>query len=525
MLNEVLILLFLRIFSAVKSEDDDIKLDDASLLIQRRNYLQYTQCIQQRKRGESDRHSAKVVVTRPGSDLILPCFSCLSPEDAIEIESVWKPSESVISKRSKKKAIDSLRSFIFRNEPKPPEESNWKFEWEYQSPGEKRWIPLTKNHKRRTLLAKTLSIIIAFAGRNNPHKVSVGDRYELIMGNVSLRGPGFYRCVNKYGNLNLVSSLYYVEPRMTYETEESIVFNSTFRVFNTSLEEILSKNLVSSPRDQPSSMKTWMDDLSSISIHSGLTLNYRTSPWNLCSACTLNDIRRDSPGERRRFHECVVERSGSVHSLKGDLSIFRVFHSIPCRSSLLPKSIKQKLKGHKMVIHEIENCLSVCLLREVKSRVLTKLDSLGVTKVLDYLPVGEYLISEVLPPLRRAVKRKSIALYQDDPLILTCGLLPHEIMGSRWSIDGLNLTSFTLIQFFSNRSIIDERGDLVVRSLHLDDKGKYSCHSDEGDLLAAYSIFVNPNDRTNEITENVKMAVRFAAFLLIFLLIVKQVSG
>lgn len=67
----------------------------------------------------------------------------------------------------------------------------------------------------------------------------MGDRYELIMGNVSLRGtvsldtvsimmsemigPGFYRCVNKYDNLNLVSSLYYIEPRMTDQNEEVMV--------------------------------------------------------------------------------------------------------------------------------------------------------------------------------------------------------------------------------------------------------------------------------------------------------------
>lgn len=64
-------------------------------------------------------------MTRPGSDLILPCFSwsqysdschsmvfsfSLSPEDSLEIESVWKPSESVISKRTKEKMVDSLRS-------------------------------------------------------------------------------------------------------------------------------------------------------------------------------------------------------------------------------------------------------------------------------------------------------------------------------------------------------------------------------------------------------------------------------
>ncbi|GMR47376.1 hypothetical protein PMAYCL1PPCAC_17571, partial [Pristionchus mayeri] len=217
------------------SEDTEAKLDDESLLIQRRNYLQYSQCIRDRKRG--DRHSAKVVVTRPGSDLVLPCFSCISPEDALEIESVWKPSASIISKRSKKKMVDSLRNFVFRDVEKPPEESNWKFEWEYQSPGEKNWLPLTKNHKKRTLLAKTLSIIMAFADRNNPHKVSVGDRYELIMGNVSLRGPGLYRCVNKYDKLSLVASLYYIEPRMTTEKEESLVYTNVSQNLNKSLEE------------------------------------------------------------------------------------------------------------------------------------------------------------------------------------------------------------------------------------------------------------------------------------------------
>ncbi|GMT23755.1 hypothetical protein PFISCL1PPCAC_15052, partial [Pristionchus fissidentatus] len=224
------------LFTPIQSKEESEKLDDASLLYQTRNYLQYTQCIRERTR--EDRKSAKIVITRPGSDLVLPCFACISPEDALEIESVWKPSESVISKRSKKKVVDSLRNYIFREESKPPEISNWKYEWEYQSPGDRNWMTLTRNHKRRTLLAKTLSIIMAFAGRNNPHKVSVGDRYELIMGNVSFRGPGFYRCVNKYDNLNLVSSLYYVEPRMTNGEEEKTVYNNvSVRVFNASLEK------------------------------------------------------------------------------------------------------------------------------------------------------------------------------------------------------------------------------------------------------------------------------------------------
>ncbi|GMT23756.1 hypothetical protein PFISCL1PPCAC_15053, partial [Pristionchus fissidentatus] len=144
--------------------------------------------------------------------------------------------------------------------------------------------------------------------------------------------------------------------------------------------------------------------------------------------------------------------------------------------------------------------MSICLLRQPKSRILSKLDSMGVTKVMDYLPVGEFLISEVLPPLRRAVKRKSISLFEGDPLVMSCGLLPHEMIGSRWSIDGLNLTTHNLVEFFSNRSIIDERGDLVVRALILDDKGKFSCYSDDGDLLAAFSIFVRPNDRTQEVS-------------------------
>ncbi|KAF8374926.1 hypothetical protein PRIPAC_81355 [Pristionchus pacificus] len=517
MLCVILLLQFQLLFSAVTCEDEeDTKLDDASLLVQRRNYLQYTQCIRQQKRG--DRHSAKVVMTRPGSDLILPCFSCLSPEDSIEIESVWKPSESVISKRTKEKMVDSLRSFVFRDEPKRPEESNWKFEWEYQCPGEKKWLPLTRNHKRRTFLAKTLSIIMAFAGRNNPHKVSVGDRYELIMGNVSLRGPGFYRCVNKYDNLNLVSSLYYIEPRMIGQNEEVMVPTNESRVFNSSLEENLLENISSNISSNTMSLDSISIEkmkagISSISIESNLKLVYQTSPWSLCSACTHNQTSYDSPGERRRFHECIVERRGNVESMKDELSVFRVFDSIPCRSaeeifsfnsmtvfrsSLLPKSMRQKLKGLKLAIHQIENCTSVCLLREAKSRLLKKMDSLGVTKVIDYLPVGEYLLSEVLPPLRRAVKRKSLSIYEGDHIVLTCGLLPHEMIGSRWSIDGLNLTANTIIEFFSNRGLIDERGDLVVRSLLMDDKGKYSCYSDEGDLLAAYSIFVKPNDRTQE---------------------------
>ncbi|VDM60541.1 unnamed protein product [Angiostrongylus costaricensis] len=137
----------------------------------------------------------------------LNSVSSVSPENAVEIESTYKPSAGTIG-RAFIKAIDFFKERILRLNNKVKDADMWKYDWQHATVGQD-WRPLTKMHESGFRAEKIANKVKRFLARDSA-KIRVGDRYELRLTAVDRNHSGYYRCVNKHGR-RVVSMMYFID--------------------------------------------------------------------------------------------------------------------------------------------------------------------------------------------------------------------------------------------------------------------------------------------------------------------------
>ncbi|KAK5968854.1 Ig domain-containing protein [Trichostrongylus colubriformis] len=266
----------------------------------KKQYEDYRLCIQRREDVLSDANYVQVVTLAKGTDITLPCFSCLSPENAVEIESTYKPSAGTIG-RVFITAIDFFKEKILRATGKVRDVNKWKYDWQRAIMGQD-WRPLTKMHETGMRVEKIADKVKRFLARDSA-RLRVGDRYELRITAVDRNMTGYYRCVNKHGKNRVVSAMYYLD----------VISRANIRMIKSKLDAI------------PPAVT-----LSKQEIGGKLIAKPVVSPWSECSKCGKE------VGEQARSIQCMIEPDGRLTGLPVDSRWIYLFGTVPCYSTLVP---------------------------------------------------------------------------------------------------------------------------------------------------------------------------------------------
>ncbi|EYC32721.1 hypothetical protein Y032_0002g1060 [Ancylostoma ceylanicum] len=453
----------------------------------KRQYENYRDCIRRREEVLSEANYVQVIVVGKGADVTLPCFSCVSPENAVEIESTYKPSAGTIG-RAFMKAVDFFKERLFRVTSRVRDPSLWKYDWQRAIMGQD-WRPLTKMHESGMRIEKIADKVKRFLDRDRT-KVRVGDRYELRITSVDRNDTGYYRCVNKHGKHRVVSTMYYLD----------VISRVNFELVKSKLDVI------------PLSIPVWNQQ-----IGRKLVARSVASPWSECSKCG------EEIGEQSRSVQCMIQPLVPLSHLPPESSWLQLFGTVPCYSTLLPLDMRYQFASSTIYI-QYRPCWRKCTTETAKDRNLTSVDELGERRVLDYIPKGEFLFGEILPRLMAPVVRRGYLATEGDPIVFTCEMPVDEPTGTQWfSKKKGAILHKTIGKQYKGRFSFDEMSRLYVSKLELDDSDEYFCYTSEKILMGAHVLRVMENDRTKEVVANLEMFFRFAAFTFIFILIVGQV--
>ncbi|XGW26358.1 hypothetical protein V3C99_007181 [Haemonchus contortus] len=266
----------------------------------KKQYEDYRLCIKRRESLLSEANYVQVVTLAKGADVTLPCFSCVSPENAIEIESTYKPSAGSIG-RAFIAAFDFFKEKILRSTNKIRDVNKWKYDWQRAIMGQD-WRLLTKMHETGIRVEKIADKVKRFLARDNA-RIRVGDRYELRITNVDRNITGYYRCVNKHGKNRVVSAMYYLD----------VISRANIKMIKSKLDEI------------PSAVTLKEEILSG-----KLKAKPVVSPWGECSKCG------EEIGEQARSIQCMIEPDGPISHLPPASTWIHLFGTVPCYSTLVP---------------------------------------------------------------------------------------------------------------------------------------------------------------------------------------------
>ncbi|WKY07921.1 hypothetical protein Q1695_007427 [Nippostrongylus brasiliensis] len=425
----------------------------------KKQYEDYRVCIKRREDALSEANFVQVITVGKGADVTLPCFSCVSPENAVEIESTYKPSAGTIG-RAFIKAMDFFKERILRSTNKVRDVNLWKYDWQRALMGHD-WRPLTKMHEKGMRMEKIADKVKRFLARDSA-QIRVGDRYELRISNVDRNMTGYYRCVNKHGKNRVVSSMYY------------------------------------------------LDVISRINIK-------MISPWSECSKCG------EEVGEQTRSIKCAIKAIGWLNFLPEESTWLQLFGTVPCYSTLVPLDLRRQFASSTNFIqyrpcwrqctsqeYMDRNLTSVDELGEVRLLDYIPKGEFLFGEILPRLlaPVvrKNYLITEGDPVVF------TCEMPVDDP---TGVQWFSRKMGP--------IQFKTIEKQFKNRFAFDEEFRLYVSRVELSDSDEYYCYTAEKTLMGVHYLRVMENDRTREIVANLQMFFRFAAFTFIFILVIGQI--
>uniref|UniRef100_A0A7I5EBP2 Ig-like domain-containing protein n=1 Tax=Haemonchus contortus TaxID=6289 RepID=A0A7I5EBP2_HAECO len=453
----------------------------------KKQYENYRLCIKRRENILSEANYVQVVTLAKGADVTLPCFSCVSPENAIEIESTYKPSAGSIG-RAFIAAFDFFKEKILRSTNKIRDVNKWKYDWQRAIMGQD-WRLLTKMHETGIRVEKIADKVKRFLARDNA-RIRVGDRYELRITNVDRNITGYYRCVNKHGKNRVVSSMYYLD----------VISRANIKMIKSKLDEI------------PSAVTIKEEKLSG-----KLKAKPVISPWSECSKCG------EEIGEQARSIQCMIEPDGPLSHLPPASTWIHLFGTVPCYSTLVPLEQRRQFASSTTFV-QYRPCWRACTTQLAVDRNLTSVDELGETRLLDYIPKGEFLFGEILPRLLAPVVRRNYLAIEGDPVIFTCELPVDDPTGVQWFSKRKGAIQFkTIEKQFKGRFLFDELSRLYITKLEMEDSDEYFCYTSEKVLMGVHYLRVLENDRTREYVANIEMFFRFAAFTFIFVLMIGQV--
>ncbi|KAK6752116.1 hypothetical protein RB195_003498 [Necator americanus] len=453
----------------------------------KKQYEDYRECIKRRESVLSDSNYVQVITVGKGADVTMPCFSCVSPENAVEIESTYKPSAGTIG-RVFLKAIDFFKERLLHASHRVVDLNMWKYDWQRAVMGQD-WRPLTKMHETGMRMEKIADKVKRFLARDRA-KIRVGDRYELRLTSVDRNATGYYRCLNKHGKHRVVSTMYYLD----------VISRVKIEMVKSKLDVI------------PLSIPVWNKKLSGNLIAKSVA-----SPWSECSKCGIEI------GEQARSVQCMIESLVPLSHLPAESSWIQLFGTVPCYSTLVPLDLRYQFSSITNYI-QYRPCWRQCTTQTAQDRNLTSVDELGERRVLDYIPKGEFLFGEILPRLMAPVVRRGYLVTEGDPIVFTCEMPVDEPIGIQWFSKKKGAIQYkTITKQFQGRFSFDEMSRLYISKIELEDSDEYFCYTAEKVLMGAHVLRVLENDRTKEIVANLEMFFRFAAFTFIFVLIVGQV--
>ncbi|CAI2351017.1 unnamed protein product [Caenorhabditis sp. 36 PRJEB53466] len=451
-------------------------------------FEQYRECLERTEREIGEEQRIKVVHAVRGADVILPCFTCVSPEDGVEIDSTYKPSAGTVG-RSMHSIVDFFKEKFMRSSFSMPDKNRWKFDWEFAKMG-RMFVPLSSMHFSSS---ESISDRIRRFTSRDEADFKLGDRYELVLKSVDANSTGHYRCMNRHGR-NVISNMYFLE-----------VSNS---------KKILAMN-----------GSIGVDKLPATSLKSGkfekerLKFEVKASEWSKCSYCSSDR------GEQTRHIKCYLQPSVNFASQMKEYRYMNLYDKISCSSSLVPLKLRKQLKemGNDKVILETRPCFEQCTSNEELGRIVNSSQDLGDIRTLDYLPGGEFVFGNILPRLLPPVVRRVHLVLENDPQVLSCQKLIDLNAGVHWySLKHGPIQHTNIEQIYPDRAYFDEETNLVFRQFTLEEDDEYFCYSSNNVLLGTFHMRVVENDQHHQIIEVVRIFVKFSAFILIFALVASQ---
>ncbi|XP_054706979.1 Ig-like V-type domain-containing protein FAM187A [Uloborus diversus] len=195
------------------------------------------------------------------------------------------------------------------------------------------------------------------------------------------------------------------------------------------------------------------------------------SEWSPCNRC-------GAVGRRRKVGVCSIRKlDPSKPSKPVDSPLFSEYRKgIPCRSSLLPK----KIRDLSIVVNtKSEFVIGFCQIPcPSESGIVVVTDSSG--KMLDTVDnsQGIYSMQQPLPPLPDLVKRKTLYGEEGSPILMTC---PGNTEGKFfvWRNESFVINPSKVHVRTKGRVKIDLANNLIIRQLRYSDSAIYSCWDDK----------------------------------------------
>ncbi|CAB3405818.1 unnamed protein product [Caenorhabditis bovis] len=437
-------------------------------------FMAYSDCLKRAELDVGNEAKIKVIYATRGQDVILPCFTCVSPEDGLEIDSTYKPSAGLVG-RMLKNVEDFFKEKFLRSSYSMPDKNRWKFDWEFAMLG-RGFVPLSNMHFSAS--DSITDRILRFV-RQDDADFKLGDRYELVLKNVDANNTGFFRCINRHGR-NIISNMYFVE-----------VVN---HVDIVSISGELNNNEI--PEEVQLTSQKFEEEK--------LNAEPKASQWSECSYCGSDR------GEQMRSIRCYIEPMLDHEHLPNNSKFVTLFDKIPCTSSLVPLEIRNKIKAaeNHVVYVQIKPCFVPCTKKEQIEREINSSEDLGELRTLDYLPAGEFIFGNLLPRLLPPVMRRVQLVTEGDPLILTCQKLIDKDSGVHWySLNRGPLQFENITETFSGRAYFDAEANLVFDRFAAEDDDEYFCYSSNNILLGTFHIRVVDNDKSQEVVEVILMTI------------------
>ncbi|KAI1726632.1 hypothetical protein DdX_03356 [Ditylenchus destructor] len=492
----ILLKLLPRLFLVLQLLSTTSGLDSPNWLVEekRERYADYEKCMNNRaeeldRSQNSERYTGTIAIR--GSTAILPCFLCLDPTDEEYLEDIWKPNESFLGRKMQKfldKVKEAVRTGKYKvdvgNKSQDTGDEIQPYCWEYRSPKSMTWTSVMNMSMLTEPYEKAKMIMKSFLP-SNMQQYAIGDHFELIIKYANLTDTGWYRCF-RCSDSSDVSRAYYIDivpeyPIQLRKYSRLIDLRSEFR----------------------SSVKEF-----------NIEIFGKATPWTSCNKCGEDEI-----GESNRQISCYIRpmRKFARSSFASQqFKALQLFGAIPCRSSLVPDSIRPYLKRYT-VYEEYRECKAKCPLSRNQTRIIEGKDGTGNPVTLEEFLPGEFAITERLP-LLKSIHRKVLRQIVNDLLILDCGIRNEGVL---WKKDGIHLNSSSLLnEYPDGRIVISSDGQLIIAKLELRDDGRYSCSTFHKGIIASFRVFVTKNEKDVKRTvQYIQMGIRLFAFCLLICLI------
>uniref|UniRef100_A0A914I477 Ig-like domain-containing protein n=1 Tax=Globodera rostochiensis TaxID=31243 RepID=A0A914I477_GLORO len=429
------------------------------------------------------------IATPMNTTLWLKCFECLHPDDAEELEDVWKPSPSIIGRKIQN-FLAKIREKLIRSQLKSGvgkiERGDLaKYRWERLDVKKKKWTNALRQYDKeggRDNESAVINFIEEVMSKEdeNMKNLFIGDHLELEMRHIDWTKSGWYRCVSRTTKGNKmemnISQMYYVD-----------ILN-TFRPIMYNVAD-----------DKPKEVDEADFSNRTINKKPKVELYWHRSEWTPCNKCG------DRVGERRRTKSCYLKRKWNVtDNVTAPYAVFSVFGKLPCHSTLIPDELKSQLSQNLTFYEEFTKCKKPCTPAKQDNDRVRKvtINETGREEVLDVLPAGEFSTNERLPPLAPPIIRRTIFATESDWLMMDCS--NQDATALIWRKDFVEMNGTRIVSWEDGRErqrrVLTSRGIFMIQSARLEDAGLYSCTAyPSGHILRTFRVFIDIGDRSAEV--------------------------